>query len=752
MIDIHSREGTAVVIGAGTMGRGIAADLANAGWNVHLWDVTAEAALQSKERLLTNRPPLLFLDSFADRIQTGVMLESLERLYDAAWVVEAVAESLPLKQKVLAQIEPYIGPQTIVTSNTSGLSLDAMVAHCNPEFRKRFFGTHFLNPPRYLKLLEVIPTTETGPEILAGFVRFAEQIMGHRVVIAKDTPGFISTRLWITHLLDSIHTAMEMGIGIDTADALTGSLIGRPKSATFRMADVVGLDIIAAVAANQYDALPHDPLRERLQLPDVIRRLLGNGWAGEKAGSGFYKRDGKAILVLNPATMEYRPRQEELSPEWGSLSRLRIDRRFAELQQSEDTLEGKFLNAILDQLTAYAEMIGPEIADDVLAIDRTMQWGFGWEIGPFAIADARRKPEEVASYRGSPPNRSFRTFPDVYLPLPQEPEYIDLAALKSDGQTILDSPVASLIDLDDGVWCLEFHSKMNTLEPALCEFIQVAIDRAKQDAIALVVGNQGPHFSAGYNLSRLVAHMESGNLTAIDAEMNACQQAFLALKYAPIPVVAAPHGFTLGGGCELALHCAAICASSELAIGLPEALVGLIPCGGGTKEVLLRTLERQGAITDLREAARNTLWMVAMKGRSDNAYEAQRDGWLRSTDSINRNADRQLYEAKQFALSLASKGYHPPDPAEIPVIGDEGLAVLRGEIAQWQKHHQLTDHDIYVADTIARLLGGDIEPVGVIPEQAHLDFERQLFLELCQEPLTLARVKYLLETGKHLKN
>lgn len=754
MIDAQSTVGMAVVIGAGTMGGGIAADLANAGWTVYLWDVTWNAAVQGKERLLAHRPPLLFLPENGKHIRMGSLPDNLARLSSVDWVIEAVPESMTLKQTVLAQIEPHIGPQTIVTSNTSGLSLNVMAADCSPEFRKRFFGTHFLNPPRYLKLLELIPTAETDPAILAGFVQFAEQVLGHRVVQAKDTPGFISTRLWITHLLDSIHTAIEMGIGVDTVDAVTGTLIGRPKSATFRMADVVGLDIIAAIAANQYAALPHDPLRERLQLPEVITHLLAKGWTGEKAGSGFYKRDGKTILALDPATMEYRPRQVGLSLEWGNLPRLPLEQRFAEIRHHDDVPEGRFLNTILDRLTEYAEAIGPEIAEDVLAIDRTLQWGFGWEFGPFAIADARHKGRKSTHYHGTSPDRFYRTFARTYRSWPNEPEYRDLATLKAEGRTLLESPVASLIDLGDSVWCLEFHTKMNTLEPALCAFIQETVARATRDAKALVIGNQGPHFSAGYNLSRLAAHMEAGNLTAIDAEMNACQQAFLTLKYAPIPIVAAPHGFTLGGGCEIVLHCHTICAAPELAIGLPEGLVGLIPCGGGTKEVLLRMLEKKGSNADLGKAASHVLFMLGILcENSKNAYDARKEGWLRPTDSIIRNADRRLYDAKQLALALASAGYVPPQPAQIPIIGAEGLTTLRDYIFDKPWGAKLTEYEKHIADVIARLLSGRTNaPPGTIPEQEHLNWERHLFLELCQEPLTLARVKHLLKTGKHLKN
>lgn len=686
MLTEESTSGFAVVIGAGTMGSGIAADLVNAGWSVHLLDVTEERAAAGIERINEHNPPLLFESMDRKRIVPRSMAEATESLARADWIVEAVAEDMTVKRDVLSLIEAYAAPSALITSNTSGLGLAAMSAHTSPNFRRRFFGTHFLNPPRYLKLLEIIPTLDTDREILASFVRFAERVMGHRVVIAKDTPGFISTRLWITHLLDTIHTAVEQGVDVETVDALTGPFLGRPKSATFRMADLVGLDIIAAVAKNQYDLLPDDPLRERLRLPEIMETLLASGRLGQKSSAGFYRREGKVISALDLMTGEYRPRRE-VSPDLSSRT------------------QTVFTATILNRLFDYARAIRPEIAESDGDVDRVMRWGFGWEQGPFAMAATRGI--------GMTPVE------------PHEPEYITLDDLR----LVATYPTSTLRDMGDGVLCLELHAKMNTFSPAMCEAVVTAVERAEQEGQALVIAGRGPHFSAGYDLARLVKAMERGDLTTIDTEMKACQDAFMRAKYTRVPVVAAVQGYTLGAGCELAMHCAAIVASPELYMGLPETSVGVIPCGGGIKELWYRLGDPGTALKS-----------IVFNQNSTSAQEARRAGRLRETDNIVRNADSLLFMAKQHARQLA-ESYAPPEPPYLPIGANLGPA-----LATLCESGGLTEHDQVVAGKIAGVLstGGT--------EQAMLDAERRVFLELCQEPKSMERMRYLLMTGKPLKN
>ena len=640
--------GLAVVVGAGTMGGGIAADLANAGWRVRLLDQTREFAEVGKARVMASSPPLLYLPEYAERIVPGTS-EELGICADADWVIEAIAEKLMLKQALLSRLESAVGPETLITSNTSGLSLTEMSKHCGMEFRRRFFGTHFFNPPRYLKLVEVVPTPATSSDMLHEFIAGLEAQTNHRVVVAKDTPGFISTRLWITHLLDTIHTAIEQDIPVEVVDALTGPALGRPRSATFRMADLVGLDIIASIAKNQYESLPDDPLRERLRLPEPLERLIADGRTGQKAGAGFYKRVGREIRALDWQTLTYRSRQEE------------------------NTALGKELvGTILPRFFGYVEAIAGEISDSEEAIDNAMCWGFGWQKGPFAMA--RRAP---------------------------------------------DPPVTPALREYEGALVFELHGKLNVFDPALCIAVEDAVSQAEARGCPLIFTGQGSCFSAGYNLARLVAAMERGDLEAIEADMKQCQEIFLRVKHATIPTVAAIHGYTLGAGCELALHCGRIVASPETVLGLPECAVGVIPCGGGVKEALFRFGSAQAAF----EA-------IAFNQNSTSAHEARKRGWLRASDRIVANADHLLVEAR-VAAGL-------PAPVLTQPLAHGGLLTLPTS---------LTGQDRVIAQQLAWVLTS-----GPTDEAALLERERAAFRVLALEPLSIARMRHLLDTGKPLKN
>jgi 3-hydroxyacyl-CoA dehydrogenase len=795
MLNAKSVAGTGVVIGAGTMGSGIAAQLANAGWQVWLLDVAGtdpndmrtrnQAAVAGLERVRKNRPPLLALPEFAARVRVGNIEDDLSVLREADWIVEAVPEKRELKQAVMAQIAAHAGPDTVVSSNTSGLSLAEMTSHCSPEFRARFLGTHFLNPPRYLKLLEVVALPETRPEIAAGFAQFAERVLGHRVVFAKDTPGFISTRLWIAHLLDTIHTAVAHNLTVEEVDYLTGPLIGRPRSATFRMADLVGLDIIADIARNQYERLSQDDFCVVCPpggdfLPAVIERLLGEGRLGDKSGAGFYKREGANLLALDLNTLEYRPRQEVRFEEFEALLRLPLPKRFRAMPEEDiramlperfrtigdATYEArlkkcfKFLYLILTCLRVYVEQVGPEIADDVLAIDRVMRWGFHWEIGPFEIQDLMFKPSPTAipptrrNYSGTGVHRKYRVFgKDKLQPMPVEPETISLADLKAAGKTVLDMEAASLLDLGDGVVCLEFHTKMNTFRSELTACIHAARERAEQEFTALVLCGQGPHFSAGYDLNLLLAAIEAGDWNTLDAMLQDVQSIFMGLKYAQVPVVAAAQGYTLGAGCECALHCAAIQAARELYMGFPERNAGVIPGGAGIKEMLARAMADWDGESDPFLRIAHVFDLMTARQNSTSAEEARATGLLRSMDGISRNADRLLYEAKERALGLANAGYLPPVKQSIRVLGEETLARLRLQIHDQYRAGALSVHDHLIADRIAFVLsGGNLPYAQDVSETYLLQLEREAFFTLAQEPKTVERMRHLLATGRPLKN
>jgi 3-hydroxyacyl-CoA dehydrogenase len=766
MVNEKSVTGKAIVIGAGTMGSGIAAQLANAGWQVGLLDVAGPDPADKKtrnrtaqsglERIRTSKPPLLYLPDFAERIRIGNVEDDLNWLRGADWVVEAVAEKMEIKRAVMAQIEVHAGAETVLSTNTSGLNLREMTAERSPAFKRRFLGTHFFNPPRYLKLIELIVLPETDPALADGFTRFAERVLGRRVVRAKDTPGFISNRIGMWHLFDSIHTALDQALTVEEVDYLTGTLLGRPRSATFRLADIIGFDIMADIARNQVARLTDDPFRDRLLLPDVLQRLMAEGRKGEKSGAGFYKREGKAILALDFKTLSYRPQQPVRIAAVETLLEQPLVERFAAIRAQKDTHWGHYLHTILVALLAYTRHVAPEIADDALAIDRVMQWGFHWELGPLEIGDLRQASTLPAqrSFGGTETARTVRVFAKRELqPLPDPPEYLSLAARKAAGKTVLETSEASLIDLGEGVACLEFHTKMNTLTPALTESIEKARVRAEQDFAALVVGSQGRNFSAGFDLTLLLESIEAENWTAIETMMRAVQNAFQGLKYARIPTVAAPYGYTLGGGCECTLHCRSVQAAAEVVMGLPETTLGVIPVGGGIKEMLARAMEGMKPDADPLPAIERAFDLIAFPKNATSAHEAQAIGLLRETDGITLNPDRLLYEARERALGLANAGHPPFVKKSVRVMGEETLARLRMKIHWRYRAGMLTDHDRLLADRVAYVLSGGALPYAQeVDEDYLLHLEREVFLQLVREPKTAARIRHMLETGKPLKN
>ncbi len=724
MFTEDSRAENAVVIGAGTMGGGIAAQLANVGWTVHLLDVTHGAAEAGRARVLAHEPPLLFVPEFSERIRTGSLAKASDALRAADWIIEAASENMAIKQVILAQAERDGNPHALVSSNTSGLSLREMTAHCPPEFRSRFLGAHFLNPPRYLKLLEVIPLPETDTKLSESFVSFAERVLGHRVIIARDTPGFISTRLGIWHLLDSIHTALEWGLTPEESDAATSPLLGRPRTGTFRLADHIGLDILVAISQDLYARLPDDPARDRLLLPLVVQSLIADGRTGDKAGAGFYKRESKYSLALDLATLEYRPRREIQDGALDALMQLPLRERLARLESDGGRL-GQYAKRVLKSLGEYISRVGPQIADNATDIDRTMQWGFGWELGPCEVS-------RIAF--GTPPKENG--------------EYMTLAKMKTPKTTVLDAPEASLVDIGDGVACLEFHTKLNTFSSALTAFVDNARQRAERDFRALVIASDARNFSAGYDLNLFLQGAEKGDWAGLDQQLREVQQAFLGLKYARVPVVAAPRGYTLGAGCECVLHCAAVVAAPELRIGLPEFHVGVLPAGGGTKEMLARAMQAGDGYSHVERVFDR----LTQPRRSASAEEAQRTGFLRPSDIIERNGDRLLSAAKQRALELAND-YQPPLLWDIPVGGAEILARLRLRIEEQRQAGTWTDYDAVIADRVAWVVsGGDLTAPAVVSEQDLLDLERAAFVELMRRPETAARMRQILATGKPLRN
>jgi len=789
-MDRRSVGGKAVVVGAGVMGAQIAAHLANAGWQATLLDIAAPGADDTKarngitqkglERAQKARPAAFFIPDLAGRVRLGNIEDDLHLVKDADWVVEAVVEKPDIKRNVHAAIESHLGPDTLVTTNTSGLSISEMSDGRSETFRSRFFGTHFFNPPRYMKLLEVIPTPATSPDALQQFGGFAETILGKRIVTAKDTPGFIANRLGVYAMQQTLHATVSHGLTVEQVDYLTGPLIGHPRSGTFRLSDICGLDISADVAGNLSSRLPRDRYHPAFALPVVMQRLLADGRIGEKAGAGFYKRlPDKTILALDMQSLEYRDRQSPVFPSTEGLKALPLADRLKALMKLDD-IAGKFLWETTRDILCYPAEIAGEIADDITAIDNALKWGFNWELGPFETWDALGVAEtaeriakegkpvpalvtrllqsgQASFYSERDGQRSYVSIqiPNTGHPIPARPEFIILKDLKAQSKVIKDSPDATLIDIGDGVNCLEFHTKMNVLGPGVTQMIDWSRQETERNGLALVIGNQGEHFSAGYNLQLVLMGIYEGELTEMLTEGFQLQETVMRLKRAKVPVVSATHGYTLGGGCEITLHSAAVQASAETYMGLPETGVGIIPGAGGTKEMLVRALADvpPGNAVDPYPFVHRVWETIGMAKMTSSALEARGLGFLRDTDAITMNPDGVLFEAKQRALALANTSYRPTEPAQILAMGEDGIARFDMELHIMHRSGYISDHDKLVGHELAVVLcGGNLVHPQIVSEEYILRLEREAFVRLCSTPKTAERMKHMLETGKPLRN
>jgi 3-hydroxyacyl-CoA dehydrogenase len=787
-MDSRSAAGKAVVVGSGVMGAQIAAHLANAGWRTALLDIVPPGAEERKarngvaqkglERAQKTKPAAFFVPELAGRIRLGNMEDDLDTIREADWVLEAVVEKLDIKRNVHAAIEAHLGEKTVVTTNTSGLSIAEMSEGRSPDFRARFFGTHFFNPPRYMKLLEVIPTRSTDPAALAQFNGFAETILGKRIVTAKDTPGFIANRLGVYSMQVVIHAALARGLTVEQVDALTGPLIGHPKSATLRLSDICGLDISADVATNLMSRLPDDHRRSAFIIPTPIERLLADGRIGEKVGAGFYKRlPDKTILALDWETLDYRPRQSAVFASTEGLKALPLPERLRALLKLKDEA-GAFLWETTRDILAYAAEIATGIADDIPAIDNACRWGFGWEMGPFETWDAlgvvetavrmeaegQTVPSLVTNLLNSGKTSFYsRTGGQTFYcdlrdvstvhQVPVTPRFIILKDLKADGAVIKETPDATLIDLGDGVNCLEFHTKMNVLGPGIAQMIEWSRLETERNGVAMVIGNQGEHFSAGFNIQLILMSVYDQDWDEMALMGRQLQEILLRLKRSRVPVVAATHGYTLGGGCEVMLHCSAAQCSAESYIGLPEVGIGVIPAAGGTTEMLVRAMQQATDGADPFPFIHHAFETMGFAKVSTSAEEARKLGFLRPTDQVSMNPDRLLYDAKQRALALANSSYHPAEPAQVMVMGEDGIARFEIELHIMRKSGWISEHDQLIGRELAAVLcGGNLAHPQVVSEEYLLGLEREAFVRLCSTPKTAERLKAMLETGKPLRN
>ncbi len=720
---------SACVLGAGTMGAQIAAHLANAGYPVTLLDVSAQTAREGLERARTLKPDPFFTADVAGRIRTGGFDSDLESVASADWIIEAVIERADAKRSLLDRVDRFRRPGSIISSNTSGLSIAGLAEGRSDDFRAHWLGTHFFNPPRYLPLLELIPTSDTDPAVVAAVRHFADLRLGKNVVVAKDTPGFIANHVAM-HGLVRIFEALAAGTyTVEEIDAITGAAIGRPKSATFRTVDIAGLDILVHVANDLAARLPHS--RSHFQFPPFVHEMVARGWIGEKAGRGFYERRKNAagesdIWVLDPKAMEYRPKQPVKLPSLDAAAPLPLPERMRKLFSGKDRV-AEFFQTTLPPSLRYAAEIAPDIAHSIDDIDRAMRWGYGWPLGPFEVADA-------IGLNDTP----YRTSPLA----PATPE-LEILRSARDRQTIVASNAgAGLVDLGDGVLAVSLHSKMNAIGGDALDMLQRGVREASANFAALVVAAEGPNFSVGANLMLLLLEAQEGNWDDIDAMIRSFQKATTGLRYSEVPVVIAPFGLTLGGGCEIVLHGDRVQAAAETYIGLVEVGVGLIPAAGGTKEMLLRLGPEKAFET------------IGFAKTATSAADARRLGYLRDVDGWTMNRDRIVFDAKQLALKRVQDGYRPPvRPSEIPVGGDAVRALLDLGVHLAWRAGRISDHDAVIGRKLSWILaGGSVPHASKVSEDQLLDLEREAFMSLCGEPKTLERIQYTLKTGKTLRN
>lgn len=783
---------TAAVLGAGIMGTQIAAHLANAGLQVLLLDLPApegnknavvEGAFKKAKKL---SPPILFTPAMAHRIELGNYHEHFGRLSQVDWVIEAVVERLDIKQELMARLEQVVHPDAVISTNTSGLPIAQIAADRSADFRRRFLGTHFFNPPRYLKLLELIPTDETDPEMVKRMEWFGRSYLGKGVVIANDTPNFIANRIGLFSTFLGIHALTNEGYSIEEIDTLTGTLVGRPKSATFRTADLVGLDTLLHVAENIYPAIPDDEQRAMFKLPKLLKTLVETGSRGTKSGQGFYKKVGKKILSVNSKTFVYElPRQpdlpglEEVAQQPDLVERLRM------LYQLPDRA-GEFFRQTTLALLSYSACRLPDIADSPVDVDRAMRWGFGWQLGPFEIWDAigfhevlydmqaahLAVPEWIEEMAATGEGHFYRSqhgVPSSLLmaetvlgPMGQQPveqpaDEIHLPLIKTGNRKLWENSEAALLDMGDGVVLYEFRSKGNTLSTAVVDGLQTVLDKLSQSEQyrGLVIGNNSDHFCGGANLVEMGTAAQTGNWQLIADLLVKFQTLLQRIRYFHKPIVAAVQGRALGGGCELVMACPHVVAAAESYIGLVELSVGLIPGATGTTRMAKWAAQRavSGTPQHIQPFLNHAFKTVATATVAGSAYEAIDLGFLPSHTQVVMNNDQRLYVAKAEVLCLDRAGYRPPARDSFWVLGQQGRAVLDHMAYTLQQGGFASEYDRFLAEKLAYIMtGGELTSAARVPEEYLLGLEREVFLPLLQQQKTQERIIHLLKTKKPLRN
>jgi 3-hydroxyacyl-CoA dehydrogenase len=745
--------------------------------------VRSRFAISGKQNLLKMRPAALAVPEFAGLIEVGNFEDHLSRLAEVDWVIEVVVENLKIKQDLLKKVVAVRRPGTILSTNTSGIPVKDICVGMDLEVKQHFLGTHFFNPPRYMKLLEIIPLPETLPEVVKFMADFGERVLGKGIVYAKDSPNFIANRIGIFGMLNLMKIMAEEGLTIEEADAITGSPMGRPKSAAFGTTDLVGLDTFAHVAKNLYENAPNDEMREVFKVPEFVQKMLDKKWLGNKTGQGFYKRikteAGKEKLVLDYKTLEYRPAQKAKFPSLDAAKAAPNPSAKAKALIYAEDRAGKFAWKITNDSLLYAARRVPEIAEDVYNIDNAVKWGFNYEAGPFESWDALGVEESVERMRKEgkeiPPlvekllKKKCQNFYQKkdgklyffdlktgrYKKAPENPRVILLPSLKERQKTVKSNAGASLIDMGDGVACLEFHTYMNAIGQEIIEMIHESLKIVEKDFVGMVIGNHAERFSVGANLLMLVGEIMKSNWAGIEAAIKAIQDAMMAMKFFEKPIVAAPHGMALGGGCEVCLSSHRVVAALETYMGQVEMGVGLLPGAAGNKEVYIRCIEGipDGVNVDLMPFLRKAFELIGMVKVGTSAEECRKLGFLRSTDRVIPNADHLLYEAKQTVLAMVQEGFKPPRPRLIPVAGDGGRAAIKYMANTMRMGGFISEYDEYIAGKLAYILtGGDVLSGASVTEQHMLDLEREAFVSLCGEKKTQDRIGHMLKTNKPLRN
>jgi len=792
------------VLGSGIMGSRIACHFANIGVEVLLLDMVPRELLadelakgmttnhpqfrnrivnSSLQSAISSKPSPLYEVAKSKLIRTGNFEDQMSQIKDYDWVIEVVVENLEIKNKIYDQVEKFRSPGTLVSSNTSGIPIHLMANGRSEDFRRNFCGTHFFNPPRYLRLLEIIPGPDTSPEVLEFLMQYGDLLLGKTTVLCKDSPAFIANRIGVYSIMALLHLVQKMGLSIEEVDKYTGTILGRPKSATFRTSDVVGLDTMIRVAQGVYENCPQDESRESFLLPDFVKKMSENNWLGDKTKQGFYKKvkgEGgeNQFWTLDLKSLEYKAPEKVKSSTFEAAKSVNdLKARMKVIEKGTDQM-GEFFKASFYPLFSYCSHRIPEIADEIFQVDSALRAGFGWGLGPFEVWDALGVQETWEKMKAlglhiSPwmeefiqsgnthfykvedgQKKAYQIASKSYTLIPGQESFIQLDSLKP-GKVLWENSGLSILDLGDGIICAEVHTKMNTLGSEVIQGLNKALDMAEKSYRGLVIGNDGENFSAGANIAEMFMAAVDEEWEELNLAVRSFQNTMMRMRYSSIPVVAAPFGLALGGGCELCLHADFVQAHAETYMGLVEFGVGLIPAGGGSKEFALRASDdyKSGDIDQL--VLKERFLTIGMAKVSTSAEEAIRLGYLKKESSgITMNRDRLIKDAKEKALELAERGYIMPVPRkDIKVLGQEGLGMVNIGANSMFSGHYISEYDKFISEKFGYVLcGGDLSAPSLVSEQYLLDLEREAFISLCQQKKTQERIQSIVKSGKPLRN